>query len=466
MRLWIVALLLCAACNLAPRYTPPYIDFPAQWRENLPPSCECAVRWWEEFDDPVLSRLIKEALSYNLDLYIATERLCEYFAKYRIATADRLPLINAKANATKQEISNAAFPVQGIPLVENSFWLYAAASWELDLFGKLQNRSTAAWLKWLAQSHERRGVILTLIASVAFEYLKLRELDRELEIAKLIAQSRSRSLQLARLRYEGGLTSEIEVYQAESESSVAESSVVGYRLLIAQKEDLISLLVGSPARAVERGKNIQELAVDQPIATCLPAQIVSQRPDIQKAEAELIAMGARVGVARANLYPSLGLNFTAGKQSQEIKDLFTQPATAWNMAANLMQLLYDGGKSSAEVQVADSQRMQACYNFQKTVLNALREVEDALAAHRAAGDMVDVQTKRTAALRNYLELTTLQYEMGQTDYLSVLNAERNLFSAQLDLTSAQADTLFSRVSLYRALGGDWVDFAEEELDCD
>ncbi|MDP1834984.1 MAG: efflux transporter outer membrane subunit [Chlamydiales bacterium] len=461
-----IVLLSTTCCNLAPRYFRPHIDFPEQWyRDHCINVSDYNIRWWEDFGDPVLTCLIKEALSYNPDLYLATERLCEFYAKFRITVADRLPYITGNFNVVKQQLSASIAPLEGQSRIQDTFMLFSAATWEMDLWGQLENRSVAAWNQWLAQSHARRSVILTLVSTVAIEYLRLREFDRQLEIAIETLTSREESLELAQLRYEGGLTSELEVRQAESEVGTAAAAVVRFKLFIAHSEDLISVLTGSSPHAIERGLTLEQLATDQPIPAGIPARIVYQRPDIQKADAELVAAGALVGSAKANLFPNIQLTGNIGQQSQQLKNLFTDPSTAWAIGANIMQIFYDGGKTCAEIQAASSIRMQAVYNFQSVVLNALREVEDALVAHQLAIELVGVQADRVVALQSYLQLATLQYDNGQTDYLNVLDAERQLFAAELDLASAQSNVLLTRVRIYKALGGDWVDLTEDELDC-
>lgn len=458
--------LLMLSCNLASPYRQPWIDFPSHWRhDHCEEVSDYNIRWWEDFGDPVLILLIKEAISYNPDLWEASERLSEFYARFRIAVANRWPQIYGQISGQKMENAPALMPLQGIPLVSDQFAILANLSWELDFFSKLKNLSTAAWFDWLSHSHARRTVILSLVTSVAIAYLELREFDLQLQISKETLKSREESLRLARLRFEGGLTSEIEVYQAQSEVGIAAASVVQFELQIAQTEDLISILVGAPPREIQRGLTLQEMATDAPIPAGIPASIISQRPDVQRAESDLIAAGFRVGAARAELFPDITLTASVGQQSMQLSNLFTSPASTYMYGVNLAQVLIDGGKTWAGIAAEQSRQWQLVYRFQSVVLTALKEVEDALIAHKLAKDMVQIQRDRVDALKKYLHLANLQYENGQTDYLSVLDAERNLFSAQLDLASALADVLLTRVTIYKALGGDWVNLTEDELDC-
>jgi multidrug efflux system outer membrane protein len=234
------------------------------------------------------------------------------------------------------------------------------------------------------------------------------------------------------------------------------TEVLRLEILIPQQENLISLLIGHSPRDIERGLQVNEWPIPLAVPAGLPSELLEQRPDILKAERGLIAANARIGEARAQYFPSISLTGYLGSESIHLHHLFTSPTRAWQYAANLLQSVFTGGRITNNVNLAKARKAVAYYNYQQTVLNAFKEVDDALIAHQKSKELIVVQKDSVAVLKDYLYLAKLQYDNGQTDYLNVLDAERRLFTAQLSLAQAEANVFITLIQVYQALGGGWV----------
>lgn len=465
-------LLSLHSCVLYPRYQRTIDGLPENWRvESDHTSTIANFNWWQEFNDPVLNELICEALEYNKDLRIAIARVYEFYASYGIARSYLLPELTGSGYFQKQEFSLESFNIDGLSPNQilrtmNTYNVYLNLSYELDLFGRIRSLSDAALHDYLSQIDARRGVILTLVTSVAKAYIELRLFDKQLKIAQDTYTSRVASYELAILRFEGGLTSELEVKQAASEVDAALAQVKQLEIQIPQQENLLSILIGKNPQAIPRGQTLDTLVRPKNIPAGLPSELLEQRPDIMQAEQQLLAANARIGEARAQFFPLVQLTGSYGNISLELSSLFTGGSTQWNYMLSFLQPLFNANRLTYQVDVAEMRKLQALYEYQKTVQNAFREVNDALIGHKKTLELIEVQEKRVKTLQEYLELARLQYDNGQTDYLSVLDAERNLFSAQLDLAQTQGDAFITLVNLYGALGGGWVVAADRaQISC-
>lgn len=500
---YVSILLMLQSCVLHPPYQPPAVEVPEQWRfeaekddfeilqnsseESDPDEEPQAVQtidinrlWWNQFDDPVLTDLIDEALQTNQDIKIAIFRVEEYYARFGIVRSRFFPQITGNAFASKQEeslggvtptatsaeeISPGGVAVQTvapptIKRITDLFGLNVALSYELDVWGKVLSATQAARAELFAQENVRRTVVLTVVTAVASGYVRLRELDQELKIALDTHKSYVESYQLAKLRYDKGLSSELAVKQAESLISLAEAQVVRVKRFIAEQENALSVLVGHPPAAIERGLAVTEWPEPFGVPEEMPSELLFQRPDILEAEQQLIAANARIGVARADYFPSFSLTGLFGFESLELKNLFKDTARTWSYGLNILQPIFTGGLITSRVAAAEAVKCEAYYFYIQTVLNGFREVEDALVFYRKSKELFAVENNRVKILKEYLHLATLQYSNGQTDYLSVLDAERNLFDAQLDLAKAQGDIFLSLIDIYKALAGGWLDQAD------
>lgn len=458
------------ACTLHRSYHRPTINIPFSWRlVDNEISTEANLRWWEAFNDPVLNCYIVEALYYNWDLKFAIARVLEYYEQLRIVRADLFPAITGSGQIYRNEISvagnqflgvSAADPSFGslnsVSRINNFYALALNASYELDVWGRIRSATEAALADYFAQIENRRTVVLSLVSSVASAYFLLRQYDKQLAIANQTLASRIKSYELAVVRFEEGLTSELEVKQSAAEVETARTQVKEFEISVPQQENLLSILLGRNPQSLERGLTLDEFAMPPSIPEGLPSDILEQRPDIRKAEQAMIAANARIGEARALLFPQISLTANFGTESLLLKDLFTGPARTWQYGASFLQTIFDASKTLARVDQTKVFLYEAYTQYYSAIQNAFREVDDALIAHQKLIELVEVQKQRVKVLKEYLALATLQYQNGQTDYLNVLDAERSLFDAQLEYAQAQSDSFISVVNMYKALGGGWV----------
>lgn len=476
------------ACSFAPRYERPCMEMPKNWRvPNDETETVVNVRWWEKLNDPVLNELIEEALASNKDLRIATARIAQFIAQLGIVRSELYPQIFGQATASrtrtsqtltpeldleKSKNSSDSYTSQGaggmggllpneiFPAYNNDYRTVFTASYEVDLWGRIRNAANASYAELIGQIYDRRAVILTLVSSVASSYILLRQYDMQLKISQQTYDSRKQSYELAKIRFEQGLTSELEMVQSLAEMNQAEIQVIQLQTLIPQQENLISVLIGHPPNSIERGQSIIGWQLPPDIPAGLPVDLLEQRPDILQAEEQLIATNFRIGEARALYFPDITLTGFYGYESSELHRLFTDPSRTWQWMANLLQPIFTGWRITSTVDLAKARKQEAVYNYLQTILTALQEVDDALIAHKNAKEAVIVQAKRVKDYTRYLQLATLQYENGLVDYLNVLDAERRLYVSQLDLAQGQADVFITLVDIYKALGGGWVVDAE------
>lgn len=441
-----------------PRYQRPCVDIPENWRFQADNASTAAnLRWWKQFNDPVLDELICTALHYNKDINVAVARVLEFYAKLGIAESQFYPQVNGSAFAGRAELPTALAPtIPGQPRTFDIYQVLLSMTWELDFWGKIQSMTEVALHQLCSQIQVQREVVLTVVTAVASSYITLRELDKELKISRDTLKSREESLKLARYRYIGGQTSEIEVAQAASEVGNAKAQVIQFELQIAKQEDQLSVLIGSNPRSIMRGLSLDDLTMPPCVPAGLPSQLLCQRPDIMEAEQLLIASNAQIGVARAQFFPTISLTGMFGFESLQLSSLFTNPGRTWNYGVNLLQPIVNGGNLLSQLELAKAQKCAAYWNYLRTIQRAFAEVDDALITHQKTLELVQVLAENVKVLQLYLHLATLQYQEGETDYLNVLDAERKLFQAQLDHATAQGDSLLSIVSLYKTLGGGWV----------
>jgi outer membrane protein, multidrug efflux system len=342
--------------------------------------------------------------------------------------------------------------------VDNEDALYRASgtlSWELDFFGRIRRLTEAELALVYASEQARRAVVLTLVADVARAYVELRDLDRRLEISRRTLESREQYVGLAQERFQGGLTSELDWRQAEAEMHRTAALVHDFERQVVQKENELSALLGRNPGAIPRGRALEEFTLPPAVPAGLPSALLERRPDVRQAEEELASASARIGAAKALLYPGISLTGAFGWESTELSDLLDSPAQSWSIGANLLQPLFNAGQNRRAVDVAESQQRQALFAYERSVLLAFREVEDTLAALRQSKLRRGSEGERVTAERKVLELAELRYGGGVAAYLEVLDAQRSLFGAELDEAGARRDELVALIQLYKALGGGW-----------
>ena len=456
--------LALGGCLVGPDYRRPALDTPASWRFADKEARDLAdTAWWEQFRDQELNGLIIAALRENKDLKIAAARVEEFRGRYGVARAPLLPQVGAGASVGGQRVSDRGqTPLPAT--APNPTALYQAnviASWELDLWGKLSRGSESARADLIASEEGRRSVLLSLVASVASAYVNLRDLDRQLEIARRTAGSREESFKIFTLRFRAGYVSNLELSQVDSQYQQALATIPALEKAISQQEDALSLLLGRNPGAIRRGKAIEALQVPA-IPAGLPSDLLQRRPDLRQAEQQLISANAQIGVARAQYFPRISLTGLFGWESTNLSQLFTGPARVWNWAAPVTQPIFTGGGLGAGVKIAEAVRQEALVNYQRAIQNAFRDVEDSLIDQRMSREQLAAQARQVAALRVYASTARLRYENGYTSFIEVLDAERSLFDAELAYTQTMGGLLQAVINLYQAMGGGWVAIAEQE----
>ena len=459
--LFLLVVLTASGCKVGPNYKRPTIVTPDKWREMEAANASVAeLPWWEMFQDPQLQELIRIALVENKDLKIAVERIEEARAIYGFTRSDLYPAVDANAGVggirfSEGSLSHTPEADRGISTDRPIFTLGLGLSWELDFFGRIRRATEAQRANLLATEEARRTVVLTLVSDVARAYMELRDFDRRLEIARRTLDSRREYVELARVRFEGGLTSEVDWRQAQAEYYRTEAFVHDFERLVAQKENEISVLLGRNPGAVLRGRTLEEQPVPPAVPPGLPSELLERRPDIRQAEQELVAANARIGEAKAMLFPRISLTASYGFASTELDQLLDASSQSGFIFGQLLQPLFNAGKNRRRVEARESQFRQAATSYERTIIRAFREVEDSLVAHRKAGDQLVAQRERVQAERKVLELAELRYRGGVAPYLEVLDAQRALFNAEIELTQVTSDRVVTLIRLYKSLGGGW-----------
>jgi len=450
------SLAILSGCVQGPDYAPPTVEVPGAYRFNgSPPQTDAVAAgqsWWAGYGDQYLDSLVAEALANNRDLRIATARVDEFAAILAGTRSQGLPQVGYSLSGQRSRASEEKIPAIVNPL-STTFGAFLSASWEIDLWGRIRRETEAARANLLASEEGRRGVTLTLISSVVASYVTLLDLDEQLRVAQATVAGRQKSVDLFETRLRGRWISEFEMSQVRAEYESVASEVPPLRQAIAVQEHALSVLVGRNPGPIARSS---QSSLHTPVVPAgLPSDLLVRRPDILQAEQQLIASNALIGAARALFFPRISLTGLFGFASGSLGSLFTGPAHSWTFTGDVAGPIYAGGGITAAVDQAEARRDQSLANYELVIQNAFRDVEDSLADLRHSAELRDTAQRRVDVLRRGLQLANLRYENGYSDYLEVLDTERGLFSAELQLASAQGDYQRALVNLYRALGGDW-----------
>ncbi|WP_460043688.1 efflux transporter outer membrane subunit [Pseudomonas sp. S2_H01] len=420
-------------------------------------------RWWEQFQDPVLERLIHTALLQNEDIKIAAARVEEFRGRYGEAHSLLYPQVGlgAQGQRNRSPRDNGPVPLDSsTDPVFNNYQATLNVSWELDIWGRLRRIDESARADLLASEEGRRSVVLTLVASVASSYIRLRDLDRELEIARITAKARAESFDIFKLRFGAGTISEMELAQNQSEYERTLASVAQLEPLVAQQENALTILLGRNPGPLLRGRDLMQLTLPS-VPSGLPSDLLQQRPDLRQAELTLISANARIGVAKAQYFPTISLTGLLGSVSNQLSNLFTGPAAAWSYGVAASVPIFTGGGIAGQVRQAEAIQQQALFTYRKAIQSAFSDVENALIASSKTREQMEYQARQVRALRTYAHFARLRYDNGYTSYIEVLDAERSLFDAELNYTRTRGSVFTSLIDLYKATGGGWVNEAEK-----
>ncbi|HWR15352.1 MAG TPA: efflux transporter outer membrane subunit [Terriglobales bacterium] len=458
----VLVLVLLAGCTVGKRYQRPQVATPPEFRSAPAGASDAASladeKWFQVFKDPQLQELVRKALVSNYDLREAVARVEAARAQLGITRADQLPTVYGSAGVTTQRFSrNGSFTVPQNADTTRTFGSVGLnlLSFELDVWGRLRMATEAARAQLLSTEETQKAVVTTLVADVATAYFQLLELDSELEIAKRTLASRENSLELIRSREKVGVASTLDVRQAEQLVQVAGEAIPEIEQNIAQTENLLRLLTGESPGPVKRTLALTQQEQPPSLPAGLPSDLLARRPDIRAAEQNLISSNALIGVARAAYFPQISLTGLLGFQSNQLSSLFTGANKTWQFTPQVAQPIFTGGRLRSNVKFAEAQQKLALVQYERTIQTAFREVSDSLIQYEKVRDVRGRQEALVGTLQDRSRLSYVRYRGGVDTLLNALDADRDLFDAELRLAQLRRNELVTIVQLYRALGGGW-----------
>ena len=451
---------LLPVCNVGPKYVRPNYTAPTAFRGADDAAVASDVKsslgdqqWTAVYREPELQALIRKALANNYDVRIAAQRILEQQAQVRITHSQEFPTITVGGTAIGATLPSSLGTQIPSPLVDGSF--NVSAAWTPDFWGLYRRQTEAARAQLLAQVWAQRAIRMTLVEQVATAYLQLRTLDSQPDITRDTIKVRQNSVALTKTLESGGSVPLSDVRQAEQLLYAATSEIPQLEEQIQQQENAIALLLGeNPGPLVHQDPNALA-PPPQDLPTGLPSQLLERRPDIEQAEATLVAANAQIGVARAQFFPNLTISASAGVGGDSLSSIFDPAGKTIYGIGTLAQPLFEGGKLRGQLQLPQETKEEMVLNYQKTIAGAFRDVSNALIALNKQRAYREQQEKLVAAATDATRLARLRYQGGSTGYLEVLTTDSNLFAAQLNLVSAEQGEALSLVQLYGALGGGW-----------
>ncbi len=462
--------LLLSACAVGPDYKTPVVPVPKQWHTPTvkPTKTEALIKWWETFNDPILNQLITDATNANLDLKQALARVKDARAQRAVTFAAGLPALSARSNVNRRLNNSSAGSSQtggatsaaggfgvGNQLI-NIFQMGFDAQWELDFFGGARRALEAADATLAGEEESSRDVLVTLLGEVARNYIELRANQQLVKITTENVAAQQDTLSLTEIREQSGLTSMLEVTEAQAQLAATQAQLPVYETLARQSIYALSVLLGrEPGALLARLDRPGDIpGVTAAIIPDLPSELLKRRPDIRRAERQMAAASALVGVATAELYPKINLSAFLGLQNMRISDL-TPVGKSWSTAATLTVPIFNWGRLKAAIKSKEAQSELAFLTYQSTVLGAFKEVEDALIAYSKEQQRQQSLTKAVAANQLAVQLANERYRKGLTAFIDVLASQQALYQSQSNLAASSAKLSNSLVALYKALGGGW-----------
>ncbi|MCF6269580.1 MAG: efflux transporter outer membrane subunit [Melioribacteraceae bacterium] len=454
----ILLIISLSSCSVGPDFQKPQIDTLQTYRfDSLKVDSIANLEWWNLFDDSMIDTLVITALEENKDILIAVARIEEARAGLTFVGADRYPRLDIQAGAGRGNFAGG----QKFISETNTFSVTPALSWEIDFWGKYSRATESARASLLASEYSLRTIQIALISEVIGTYFQLLDYKQRLDIANATVKSREKSLDIIQQRYDKGIIPEIDLNQAQIQREIAVALVPVFERFVSKTENTLSILLGKNPGAIENGKSLSEQQTPPEIPVGIPSILLQRRPDVLQAENLLHAQNARVGVAAAQQYPSFSLTALLGVASDDLSTL-TSNGLAWSAGASLLGPLFNFNKNSARVEVEEAKTKQSLFNYERTVLNAFREVEDALVDIETYKREVEAKERQVVAAKNAEFLSRLRYNQGVASYLEVLDTERTSFSSALELSQTKQSYLTTYIKLYKALGGGWINKIEKE----
>jgi multidrug efflux system outer membrane protein len=455
LALGLLATGLVLGCAIGPDYERPDVAKPAEYRGLIGPAEAASIAdlpWWEVFEDAALRELIEVALENNLDLRKAVARVERASEGVGIARSELFPQVGGQAGATRQQ-SAVVDPTDNRKF--NVFFGAFNAAWELDVWGRIRRSTEAAQANFLATDEIRRGVLLSLVSGVAGSYFDLLGLDLELQVANENVVSFQETLDYFSRRHQGGVGSRLQVTRAEAALAQVAASVPRIESDIIARENQIAVLLGRPPGAIPRGSALAEQALPPHTPAGLPSDLLERRPDVRAAEERVVEANALVGVAVANFLPRIGLTALWGGASTELNQVSDPRSRVWDYGADLTTPLFQGGRLLAERRAQIAFWEETVADYQNTLLNAFADVSNALTLQQKLAEARVQRVREVDALVESVRLSLIRYERGLASYYEVLEAQQQLFPAQISLARVRTDEFLALVALYRSLGGGW-----------
>jgi outer membrane protein, multidrug efflux system len=453
---------LAGCSSMAPGYSRPEAPVSATWptgpayKNSLAQTGDpaaFALKWDEFFVNPQLQKLITLALANNRDLRVAALNVEKSRAQYRIQRADLMPTINANAGGSVQRLP-AEVSGTGQSMISRNYSLNLGLSaYELDFFGRIRSLKDQALEQYLATDQARRSIRISLVSEVANNYLTLAADRERLKLAFDTLESQQASYRLIQSRFTAGASSELDLHQAQTSVDSARVDVARFTTQVAQDENLLTLVVGAPVPEELLPAGFSAVGTIRELPAGVPSEVLQRRPDIMQAEHLLMSANASIGAARATFFPRITLNTSIGTSSDQLTGLFSPGSLAWGFAPQLTLPIFDYGRNSAGLTVAERDRDISLAQYEKAIQVAFREVADALAQNGTMAEQLEAQQSLTQATSESYRLSQVRYRSGIASYLNVLDSQRSLYSAQQGLISVNLTRLSNLVTLYKVLGG-------------
>ena len=453
------AALLLSACSVAPVYERPKVALPQSYQAasstlEASAATEGISPWWEALGDAQLNQWVQRALAQSPQTQAAAARVQEADALMRQAGAALFPEVNLSVGGVNSQVTQlGAVPVSPrLPVARTDRLVSLSTSYEIDVWGKVRSADQAARAGALSSRYAQATVQTTLAASVVQAWLSLRSLDAQIAITRDSLANRQEALAIVNTRQSGGLASEVEVQAAQPALQALQAQLADLLRQRALSENLLGVLLSSPGLRVA---TLTTLPTAPQVPEGLPSSLLTARPDVRDAEAQLMAANARIGLARAALFPNLSLTAAAGSQSADLSNLFKPEAFTFSLGLNILAPIFDAGRRDAVVAQVSAQQQQLSANYRQTVLNAFREVRDALSSTEQQAATERALQAQQQSLQASLRLTQVRVNAGFVAPVQLLDAQRNLNDAELALVRARAARLGASVDLFKALGGGW-----------
>lgn len=453
---FLIISIILSSCMVGPNFNEPeFDDLPDEFRfSDEYDRQEVNLVWWELFDDPVLVSLVNTALVQNKDLLIAISRIEEARSFLVFTKADLYPRFDLQGGANKGNF-NGGIISSDSDEPKNSAFISPVVNWEIDFWGKFRRANESARAQLLATEYAKKTVQISLISEVVGSYFMLLDFKERLRVAEQTLESREESLVIIQKRFDRGVIPEIDLNQAQVQKEIAAASVPVYKRLIANTENALSILLGTFPQEIKTDLDLYQQTIPPNVPVGLPSSLLERRPDILEALYFIQAQNALIGVAVAQRFPAISLSGAAGAAINDAAQM-TIDGFAWNIAAGLAGPIFNFGQDKSRVEIEESRTEQALYNYQNVVLNAFREVSDALVDIQTYREQIAALVKQVKAAENANRLSKMRYDQGFSSYLEVLDSERAQFAAQLDLSQATQEYYNAYVRLYKALGGGWI----------